>query len=99
MHQPPAWNPPAPELRELQALVRRLEALEEMRQIEENRLQSGVSCAVVQASLEEHILYLEAQVEKTRRQIKDHVDQNPILQEQRDLLVSIPGIAHRQLCC
>jgi transposase len=94
MHQPPAWSPPTPELRELQALVRRLEALAEMRHIEENRLQSGVSCAVVRASLEEHILYLEAQIEKTRRQIKEHVDQHPTLQEQRDLLVTIPGIAH-----
>ena len=38
MHQPPLWSPPAPQVRELQALVRRLETLEEMRVMEENRL-------------------------------------------------------------
>jgi transposase len=92
MHQPPAWTPPAPEMRELQALVRRLESLEEMRLMEENRLQSGVTCAVVQASLEEHIGYLQEQIEKTRRQITDHIDQNPELKHQAELLDSIPGI-------
>ena len=35
--QPPAWTPPASEVRDLQALVRRLEALTEMRVAEENR--------------------------------------------------------------
>jgi transposase len=92
MHQPPAWSPPAPEMRELQALVRRLESLEEMRLMEENRLTSGVTCAVVQASLEEHIGYLQEQIEKTRRQITDHIDQNPDLKQQAELLDSIPGI-------
>jgi transposase len=36
--EPPAWVPPVPEVRELQALVRRLESLVEMRVAEENRL-------------------------------------------------------------
>ena len=57
----------------LQALVRRLESLDEMRMMEENRLESGVSCEVVRASLEEHIAYLQAQIEKTRQQIRDHL--------------------------
>jgi len=92
MHQPPLWTPAAPEIQELQALVRRLDSLEEMRQMEENRLAGGVSCAVVRASLEEHIAYLQAQMEKTRQQIRDHMDQNPTLKAQRDLLTSIPGI-------
>lgn len=35
---PPAWTPLSPEVRELQALVRRLESLIEMRVMEENRL-------------------------------------------------------------
>jgi transposase len=92
MHQPPLWNPPDPAIRELQALVRRLETLDEMRLMEENRLESGVSCAVVRASLEEHIAYLQEKIEKTRRQIKDHIDGNPTLKKQRELLISIPGI-------
>jgi transposase len=51
MHQPPAWQPPDPEVRDLQALVRRLEALDEMRLMEENRLGSGGLTEAVQDSL------------------------------------------------
>jgi transposase len=92
MHQPPLWAPRAPEIRELQALVRRLETLEEMRVMEENRLTSGVSCAAVRADLEEHLTDLQARIEKTRGQIKDHIDQNPGLKQQAQLLETIPGI-------
>ncbi len=92
MHQPPAWTPPAPELRELQALVRRLESLEEMHLMEDNRLASGVECGAVQASLQEHLADLQARIEKTRQHIKDHIDQHPTLQAQAQLLESIPGI-------
>lgn len=92
LHQPPTWTPPAPAIRELQALVRRLESLDEMRLMEENRLTSGVTCAAVRASLEEHIEYLQEQIAKTRRQIQDHIDQHPDLKQQSQLLASIPGI-------
>jgi transposase len=40
----------------------------------------------------EHITYLEEQMEKTRRQIKDHIDQNPNRKNNAELLESIPGI-------
>ncbi len=92
MHQPPFWTPPVPEIRELQALVRRLDTLEEMRVMEENRLGSGGLCHAVQASLEEHIQYLQEQIEKTRRQIKDHINNYPGLKDKAKLLESIPGI-------
>lgn len=92
MHRPPLWSPPSPEIRALQALVRRLENLTQMHTMEQNRLASGVTCAQVQADLEEHLSELQARIEKTRRQIKDHVDQNPDLKEQAQLLESIPGI-------
>jgi transposase len=92
VHQPPAWTPPAPEIQELQALVRRLESLDEMRLMEENRLAAGGTCAAVCACLEEHIGYLQEQIEKTRRQITDHIDRNPDLKQKAELLESIPGI-------
>jgi transposase len=92
MHQPPLWRPLAPQVRQLQGLVRRLEHLEEMLTIENNRLCSGGICGPVQESLEEHITYLTHQIEKTRRHIKDHIDQNPDLKNQSQLLESIPGI-------
>jgi transposase len=89
---PPVWKPPAPQVRELQALVRRLESLIEMRVSEENRLSSGVSVDAVQESLEEHIAYLAQQIRRTQEQIKKHINNHPDLKQQRDLLDSIPGI-------
>jgi transposase len=92
-HQPPAWSPPAPELRELQALVRRLEALDQMQRMEQNRLDTGVESPTVHAQLQEHVAYLQGQMEAVRQMIRSHIDQNPTLKSQRDLLTSIPGIA------
>lgn len=90
--RPPAWEPPASELRELQALVRRLDSLVEMRTMEENRLSSGVAVAAVRESVEEHLAYLAEQVKKTEALIRDHIDRHPGLRRQRELLDSIPGI-------
>jgi transposase len=90
--QPPAWAPPAPEVRELQALARRLEALIEMRVAEENRLSSGISVAVVRRSVEEHVAYLHEQIRRTEALIRRHVDTHPTLKQQSALLDSIPGI-------
>jgi len=92
MHQPGAWSPPAPELRDLQSLVRRVEALDEMKQMEENRLESGAWCEVVRASLLDHIAYLQSQIEAARRQIEQHIAAHQQLREQARLLCSIPGI-------
>lgn len=89
---PPAWTPPAPEIRALQALVRRLDALQEMRTQEANRLQAGVAVIEVTTSIEAVLASLDAQIAHVRALIRDHVDRHPGLREQRDLLTSIPGI-------
>ena len=91
-HQPQAWQPPAPPVRELQALVRRLESLIEMRVSEENRLSSGVSIETVRHSLEDHINYLLAEIKQTELMIREHIKNHPDLKEKSDLLDSIPGI-------
>lgn len=93
-HQPPAWSPPPPEISELQALARRLEALLEMLQQERNRLEAGIESAPVKEGLEQHIEYLDGQITHTQSLIRDHCDQNPSLKQQRDLLISIPGIGN-----
>lgn len=92
MHQPPRWTPPPPEIQALQALVRRLETLLEMQTMESNRLGAGLSCAAVQADLEEHLADLQARIQKVRRQIQEHLDQHPDLKDKAQLLESIPGI-------
>lgn len=90
--RPAAWVPLAPELRELQALVRRLESLIEMRTSEENRLSSGISVAAVRESVEGLLAHLVEHIKKTQALIHDHIDQHPSLKRQRELLDSIPGI-------
>lgn len=89
-HRPPAWQPSPPAIRELQALVRRLDDLMAMRQMERNR-QDGAD-ATVQASLARVLALLEAELKQTRAAIHDHVDQHPDLRQQRDLLDTIPGL-------
>lgn len=90
--QPPAWTPPAPEVRHLQALVRRLEALIEMRTAEANRLEAIITIVVVKSCVEEHVAYLDQQIEQTQALIRTHINNHPKLKEQSELLDSIPGI-------
>lgn len=90
--QPPAWTPPAQEVRELQALSRRLDALIEMRVAEENRLESVINVAAVKASVEELLAHLNEQIRRTENLIGEHIDRHPGLKEQSRLLDSIPGI-------
>ena len=89
---PPRWVPAAPEIRALQALVRRLDALEDMRTQERNRLAAAPADAIVQASLQHVIDVFEDEMQTLRARIRDHFDQYPGLRAQRDLLTSIPGI-------
>jgi transposase len=90
--QPPAWEPDPPEVRELQALVRRLEALRTTHTQELNRLQAGVTSPMVLTSLRESLTFLEQQMHTLEALIGDHIDQHPALKRQDELLRSIPGI-------
>lgn len=90
-HRPPAWTPPPRELRVLQALVRRLDALHDMRTQDANRLAAGPEPAV-RASIDATLAHFDAQIAQLQAQIRDHFDQHPPLRAQRDLLTSIPGI-------
>lgn len=89
---PPAWQPLPQEIGDLQALVRRLEALSEMRQMEVNRLSAGVRTERVRSSLARLITYLDQEIVDTEALISDHIDSHPTLREQNELLLSIPGI-------
>jgi transposase len=89
---PPRWTPLPREVRELQALVRRLDALVGMQTDERNRAQAGGLTPAVQQSIDAVLQHLETQIATVRHQIRDHMDQHPGLRVQRDLLTSIPGI-------
>lgn len=90
--QPPAWTPAVREIRELQSLVRRLAALQEMRTQEINRREASVASAVVEQSIRTMLATIDAQIEAVQQQIRDHIGRHPDLRQQRDLLTSIPGI-------
>lgn len=84
------WSAPPMELRTLQALVRRLDALIAMHVQEQNRLQ--VASAHVKDSIEQHLGYLVEQIEHIKHEIARHIDRHPGLKRQQGLLESIPGI-------
>lgn len=90
--QPPAWTPPAPEIGQLQALVRRLDALQGMRTQELNRLEAGGAVGAVRASIEAVLAHLDTQIALVKQLIRDHLDRHPGLRAQRELLITIPGI-------
>ena len=90
--RPPAWQPLPAQIRQLQALVRRLDSLTEMRQMEANRLDVTAGAEAVRASLLGHLAFLDEEISRTEQMIRSHIDSDPGLREQRELLLSIPGI-------
>jgi transposase len=89
---PPAWTPPAPEIRALQALVRRLDALQGMHTQEANRLAAGVAVDDVRVSIETVLAQLDTQIAHVQQLIRDHLGRYPGLRAQRERLTTIPGI-------
>lgn len=87
------WQPPTRAARELRALIDRLGALQDMRQQERNRLEAlaqGAQCSV-RAMVQEHIEWLNQQIARIERDINDHIDSNPGLKQDAELIKSIPG--------
>jgi transposase len=89
-HKPPSWQPAPLNERQLLALIRRLDGLREMRQIELNRL--DVADNIVKPSIFEMIEALAQQIHETEKKIKKHIDAAPELRQRKALLTSIPGI-------
>ena len=88
--KPPRWKPTAPEVKELQALVRRLDSLQEMVNQEHNRLETAT--AKVAELTTAHLDYLKQQQKLIKQLIDEHFERHPKLKQQRELLTSIPGI-------
>lgn len=91
------WQPPSPALRELRALVERLEALIAMRQQELNRLEAMAHTAPTSVTqmVRDHVAWLEAQIRRIESDIDDHIGRNPQLKHDAELIRSIPGIGER----
>lgn len=93
--QPALWQPEALEIRELKALIARLEALEADYLRESNRLEKAEIRATSQTVLESIRNMLRELAKEKRRledDIDDHIDRHPQLKQDKALLESIPGI-------
>ena len=89
------WQPEAKEIRELKALLRRLDALESNKQREQNRLEASEFNATserVTQSLKETINFLDDEIKKLKSDIDSHINSFPDLKKNRTLLETIPGI-------
>jgi len=88
--KPREWIPPLPEIRSLKALVRRVDSLIDMRTQEKNRISTAHES--ITFLIKDHIVYLDQEIEKIRRQIADLIGKNPQLKERQELLNSIPSL-------
>lgn len=87
---PPLFTPLPANIRQLQALVRRMESLKELEQQERNRL--DVSLPIVTPSIQTILASLKAEIKAIELAIKSQIDNDPDLKQQSDLLNSIPGL-------
>ena len=92
LHVPDPWTPPALEIRTLQGLVRRHRSLIEMRTEEQNRLDAPIVADPVKASITTMLESIESELKRVDREIAQLFERHPPLRQQRDLLLSIPGI-------
>jgi len=92
---PPAWQPPPPEVRELQGLVRRIDDLTEMAAREKCRLASPALTPSERQSVQRTIAFLQKEATKLRAQADELVAATASLATDRSLLESIPGIGRQ----
>lgn len=93
---PRVWQPAPMEIRQLHALLDRLDTLQATMQQEENRLDTLQMRErypeTVKASLDQSIEFLKKAMQVIRDQIDDHIDRHPGLKNDQKLLTTIPGV-------
>lgn len=91
------WQPPSIVVRELRALVDRLQALIDMRQQELNRIEAldqGTPPSV-KSMAEDHVAWLDDQIARIQSDIDNHIDGHRELKQDAELMRSIPGVGPR----
>ena len=92
---PAMWQPPSPEVRELQALVRRIDDLVEMAAREKGRLASPALTKSARQSVTRTVTFLEKEAAKVRAAADQLVAATAALKADRELLESVPGIGRQ----
>lgn len=89
------WQPAPPEVKQLKALLARLDALEVDLQREDNRMEKACavsSPALVVDSIATMQTQLRKQIDGLKSEIDRHIDRHPDLKDDIRLLKSIPGV-------
>lgn len=89
---PSAWVPPPAETKAIRDMQRYLDELKENRAQEDNRLKSGVMHFRVQEAIEQHIEYLDKEIDSLEAEILELVATQPRLRHCYMLLTSIDGV-------
>ncbi len=90
------YVPPTPSEVKLRALVRRRDDLQEMLQMEHNRL--DVADISVQQGIKDVIRTLEEQIKQVQKAIEDHIDNDPDLRRRHQLLNQHPRCRQHKQC-
>jgi transposase len=89
---PPAWHPPTPDVRELQALVRRRDDLRHLAAREKGRLDAPTLTPAARRSVARVVKLLAKAADRMQADADALIAATPSLRADRDLLVSIPGV-------
>lgn len=93
--QPRLWEPESKDIRTLKALLSRLSGLESDLQRERNRLEkaeiSQASEMVIQ-SIKLMVEQLKTETARMKQEVDEHIDQNPRLKKDREILKTIPAV-------
>jgi transposase len=90
--RPPAWTPPRPEVRELQALTRRRDDLRRLAAREKTRLAGPGLTAAERKSVRRTADFLAREADRLERQADELIAASEGLRADRELLESIPGV-------
>jgi transposase len=90
--QPAAWQPPRPEVRELQALSRRRDDLRRLAAIEKTRLATPGLTAATRKSIARTVAFLGKEADRLQAQADAVIAADERLRADGDLLRTIPGV-------
>jgi transposase len=93
--RPPAWRPPTPEVRELQALVRRRDDLRALAAHEKARLDAPLLTPAARRSVARVIKLLAKEADAMQAAAAALIAATPALAADRELLVSIAGVGEQ----
>ena len=88
--KPPLWQPLPASIQALQSHLRRLEQLQEIWQMEHNRLE--VAPVTVKASIQKTLTFIETEIKALKNEVATLINDDPDFKQRSEWLRSIPGV-------